>query len=92
MDDATPDYEAAADQLFNAFEVHDLLGLARASDEVREEQRQARTALFNYLTGLWEDLKRAGEQPGASQQYASIAVLRNVAGGLVDNTCAALET
>jgi len=42
---------------FNAFEVHD----------VREEQ-QARVALFNYLASLCEDLKRAGEQAGASQQ------------------------
>jgi len=66
---------------FNAFEVHD----------VREEQ-QARVALFNYLASLCEDLKRAGEQAGASQQYASLVAFRNLAGGLVDNAYADSET
>lgn len=83
--DSNPDYQAAARALVAAFEVHDRLGLARASDAQREEQRQARMALLNYLTQLWLDLKRAGEHPADDPQYAPIAALCDLAGSPVEH-------
>ncbi len=53
--------------------------LTRMDYGARAEQLAARQALLDYLEALWQDVRRAGEQPDVGDKYGALAVFREMA-------------
>jgi len=67
---------------FESFASLDRARLTRMDDGARAEQLDARQALLEYLEALWQDVRRAGEQPDVGEKYEALAIVREVARSL----------
>ncbi len=76
------EHQRTAHGLADAFGPFDRARLVRMSEAGRADQLQARQLLYDYVDGLWADIKRAGERPAVGDKYQAIAAMRELTGML----------
>ncbi|MDQ4104948.1 MAG: hypothetical protein M3186_14990 [Actinomycetota bacterium] len=76
------EHQLTVHELADAFGPFDRARLARMSDADRVSQLDARQRLYDYVDGLWADIKRAGERPAVGEKYQAIAAMRELTGVL----------
>ncbi|GAA5117690.1 hypothetical protein [Pseudonocardia adelaidensis] len=77
------------EDVVESFASLDRARLSRMSDDARAKQLEARQALLEYAEALWQDVRRAGEQPDVGEKYEALAIVREVARSL---TAVAFDT
>lgn len=68
--------------MLDGFAPHDLAALKRLPAEQYEAQRDARLALYDYCTDVWDRAKAEGQDPANDPRFAAVAALRDLTGGL----------
>ncbi|MDQ4009351.1 MAG: hypothetical protein M3228_01295 [Actinomycetota bacterium] len=76
------EHQRTVHDLANAFGPFDRVRLVRMSEAGRADQLEARQLLYDYVDGLWADIKRSGESPTAGDRYQAIAAMRELTGML----------
>lgn len=76
------EHQHIALDLADAFGPFDRARLVRMSQAGRASQLDARQLLYDYVDGLWADVRRAGERPGVGEKYQAIAAMRELTGVL----------
>lgn len=81
------DYEPAEHQtmaiaLIDAFEPYDLAALRALTPAQRDEQLQARWALYEHVDAIWEDAKSRGLNPAILPEWNVVAGLRDLTAAL----------
>ena len=70
------------EDVVESFASLDRARLTRMSEGERADQLAARQALLEYLEALWQDVRRAGEQPDVGEKYGALAIVRELARSL----------
>ena len=70
------------EELVDSFASLDRARMTRMSEPAREKQLVARQVLLEYVEALWQDVRRAGEQPDVGEKYEALAIVREVARSL----------
>jgi hypothetical protein len=76
------EHQRTVHDLADAFGRFDRARLVRMSEAGRAGQLEARQLLYDYVDGLWADVKRAGESPAVGDKYQAIAAMRELTGML----------
>jgi hypothetical protein len=76
------EHQHTVHDLADAFGQFDRARLVRMSEAGRAGQLEARQLLYDYVDGLWADVKRAGESPAVGDKYQAIAAMRELTGML----------
>jgi len=75
---ATGDEQQEMNEAADAIEPKDLAGLGRLTPEERRAQSEARWALVEYVTKIWEDEKKDGGKPALNKEWSAVAGLRDL--------------
>lgn len=75
-----PDLRMAAVRVLNAFNDHDLAGLAELAPAERAEHARARQYLYDYLDAMWR--RSRAESVDAQAAVDAVAAMRDLTGAL----------